>query len=413
MYVSEGGERLNAQPIFTAPAGLHSHFLTWAPNSDFIYFVQGLPPNKMDIWRIKPDGSNVERITSQDTQITYPVFLDRRTLLYLAKDASGAGQWLYGMDTERRMPHPLSYGAERYTSLAADAGGKRLAVTLVSSKRSLWRLPIGNLSNEAPIPVQIPLMTSTGFSPRLGPDYLLYVSTTGAGDSIWKSTGGVEKELWSGNGERVVGGPAISRDGRAIAFSIRQNRRTLLYAMQNDGTSARVVTNSLTLVGAPAWESDGKTISTAAESGGVPKLFHVPTDGRPPAPFVAEYSVDPVWAPGGEFVISSGADVGTTSRLKAFTTSATPHPLPELTLRREARHFAFLGGANALLMLREGNHRRELWRVDLASGTENRLLSLPADFDVRDFDVSVDGSEIVLERVQERSSVLLMDLPKP
>jgi hypothetical protein len=36
---------------------------------------------------------------------------------------------------------------------------------------------------------------------------------------------------------------------------------------------------------------------------------------------------------------------------------------------------------------------------------------LPPDFDVRDFDVSPDGEEAVLERVQERSDVVLLDLP--
>ena len=34
------------------------------------------------------------------------------------------------------------------------------------------------------------------------------------------------------------------------------------------------------------------------------------------------------------------------------------------------------------------------------------------DFDIRDFDISPDGREIVVERVQERSDVVLLDLPR-
>jgi hypothetical protein len=34
------------------------------------------------------------------------------------------------------------------------------------------------------------------------------------------------------------------------------------------------------------------------------------------------------------------------------------------------------------------------------------------NFDVRDFDIASDGSELVLEQVQERSDVVLMDLPR-
>jgi len=33
------------------------------------------------------------------------------------------------------------------------------------------------------------------------------------------------------------------------------------------------------------------------------------------------------------------------------------------------------------------------------------------DFDIRDFDISPDGREVVLERAQERSDVVLLDLP--
>src|ERR1051326_4876791 len=48
--------------------------------------------------------------------------------------------------------------------------------------------------------------------------------------------------------------------------------------------------------GAPAWSPDGQSITTAVVQHGVPHLFRVPVDGRPPVLLVQEYSVDPVWA---------------------------------------------------------------------------------------------------------------------
>jgi hypothetical protein len=41
------------------------------------------------------------------------------------------------------------------------------------------------------------------------------------------------------------------------------------------------------------------------------------------------------------------------------------------------------------------------------------LTNLGVDFDIHDFDISPDGREVVLERVQERSDVELLDLPRP
>jgi hypothetical protein len=39
------------------------------------------------------------------------------------------------------------------------------------------------------------------------------------------------------------------------------------------------------------------------------------------------------------------------------------------------------------------------------------LTNFAPDFDIRDFDVSPDGHEVVLERVHEHSDVVLLDLP--
>jgi Tol biopolymer transport system component len=413
LFVSDGLRRSEGQPIFTAPAGLHSHFPLWAPDSAFIYLVQGSLPDKLDIWRITPAGGTPERITSHNGRVSHPVLLDRRTLMYLASDPDGSGPWLYSVDVERRIPHRLSAGLGRYTSLAASADGRRLVATLATPKRTLWRLRIADSPAEVSAAARISLTTSTGFSPRLGPNYLLYVSATGTSESIWKLTNGAGTELWSGQGAQVFGGPAISPDGRYIAFSVRQHGQTRLYVMQADGTNARIVANSLDLQGAPAWASDGQSITSAAVDHGVPHLFRVPVDGHSPAPLVQEYSVDPAWAPDGGFVVYSGPDIGTTFSVKAVTAEAAPHPLPALTLTRGARHLAFLPGGRALVLLRGEIQHKNLWLIDLETGAERQLTNVTPDFHIRDFDISPDGREVVLERGQELSDVVLLDLPRP
>jgi Tol biopolymer transport system component len=419
LFVSDGSVRPESRPIFTAPAGLHSHFPLWAPDAAYLYFVLGGLPDKLDIWRIRPSGGTPEQITALSGRVSYPVLMGRRTLMYLANDPDGSGPWIYSIDVERRVPHRLTSGFDRYTSLAASADGRRLVVTLASPKRTLWRLRIDNSTGDdsttkvsAAAPISL-MTSSTGFSPRLGPDYLLYVSTTGSGESISKLTNGTTTELWRGEGAQVFGGPAISPDGRYVAFSVRQHGQSLLYVMQADGTNARIVADSLNLQGAPAWAPDGQSITSAANDHGIPHLFRVPIDGRPPAPFVQEYSVDPAWAPDGRFVVYSGPDIGTTFSVKAVTAEATPHPLPALTLTRGTRHLAFLPGGRALLLLRGEIQHKDLWLIDLETGAERQLTNLTPEFDIRDFDVSPDGREVVLERVQERSNVVLLDLPRP
>ena len=411
MFVKDPSQSPAGRQIFAAPAGLHAHFPLWSPDQAFIYFVQGSVPDDMDVWRIRPTGGAAERITFHNSRVSHPALLDQRTLLYLASDSDGSGPWLYGVDVERRIPHRVSSGVDRYASLAASADGRRLVVTLANPKATLWRLPISDHPVETSAASRITLTTGRGSSPRLGPNYLLYVSAEGASEGIWKLADGAATELWSAPGARILGGPAIAADGHRIAFSIKQGGRTRLYVMNPDGTDARVVTESLELQGAPAWAPDGQSITLAASDGGVPRLFRVSLDGRAPVPLVSEYSIEPAWAPDGHFLVYSGPDVGTTFRVRAVTADGRPYPLPNLTLTRGARRLCFLPGRRALVALQGEIEHKNFWLIDLETGTERQLTDFGRDFAVQDFDVSPDGREIVLDRVQEDSDIVLLDRP--
>ncbi len=65
------------------------------------------------------------------------------------------------------------------------------------------------------------------------------------------------------------------------------------------------------------------------------------------------------------------------------------------------------------MFLRGEIQHKNLWIIDLATGAERQLTNLPPDFDIRDFDIAPEGREVVLERAEERSDVVLLDLPRP
>jgi Tol biopolymer transport system component len=366
----------------------------------------------MDIWRIRPAGGTPERITNHDSLVSHPVFLNARTLLYLASDSDGSGPWIHSLDVDRRIPRRVSSGIDRYTSLAASADGRRLVATLASPKGTLWRVPITGAHAETSAARRIPLTTGNGSSPKLGTGYLLYISSKGASDSIWKLQGDRATELWSAPDTRIIGGPAIARDERRIAFSIRRSGQTLLYVANADGTDARIVTRSLELQGAPAWTPDGQSITVAAVVDGIPRLFNVPVDGRPPTPLVEEYSVDPVWSPDGDVVVFSGADIGTKFAVKAVKADGSAYRLPNLTLTRGARHLSFMPGRRSLVVLRGEIEHKNLWLIDLETGAEQQLTDVAPDFALRDFDISPDSRDIVLEQVQEHSDIVLLEAPR-
>jgi Tol biopolymer transport system component len=410
LFVSEGKGLTRTKPILIAPPGLHSHFPFWAPGN-LIYFVKGTLPDQLDVWRVDVRGEAPERITAPPARLTYPVLLDRRTLLYLASAPDGSGPWLYGLDVERRIPHRLTSGVEQYTSLAASADGRRLIATVSEPERTLWRVALSDAGQSEPEPARIALSTGSGFAPRLGPGYLLYVAAAGTGESIWKISGPAITQLWSGNDARIIGGPALSADGRFVAFSVKQHDRSMLYTMGSDGSRMRMLSDSLPLRGELAWAPDGRSVTSAADDHGVPHLFRIPVDGSAATPLVRDYSVDPVWSPDGRFVIYSGPDIGTRFKIGAATEAGAAHPMPPLMLTRGARNLALLPGGRKLVFLQGDIRHKNLWTVDLETGAMQQLTHMPTDFEIRDFDISADGREAILERAQARSHIVAIDRP--
>lgn len=53
----------------------------------------------------------------------------------------------------------------------------------------------------------------------------------------------------------------------------------------------------------------------------------------------------------------------------------------------------------------------DFWLLDLAGGRLRQLTDLRPGFDMKSFDVSPDGKQILFDRFRENSDVVLIDLP--
>jgi Tol biopolymer transport system component len=399
--------------IHAAPRGVHAHFQVWSPDERHIYFMRGVPPDNMDLWRMEPDGAKAERLTSHESWMGYPAFLDERTLLYLATTRDGAGPWLFAFDVETRTSRRIGFGVEQYTSLAASADRRRWVATVEHAKTSLWRVPIADhvVDDSAASRVESP--TVGGQTPRVGPDYLLFVATRNDGHGIWMLRNGEARELWSAPRTRVVGGPAIAPDGARFAFSAESAQGTRLYLLQSDGAVARQIGGDLEVRGAPAWSPDGTQLVVAAvRDDGVPRLFKVPLDGAAPMAMSQGHALNPLWSSDGSFLVYSDADVGPGFALKAMQADGSALALGDITLPRGSRRVSFVPGRRMLVVLMGEMRHANFWLLDLENGTRRQLTAFGREFSIRDFDVSPDGREIVFDRRQDNSDIALIELPE-
>jgi Tol biopolymer transport system component/DNA-binding winged helix-turn-helix (wHTH) protein len=410
----------NPKRIFAEKPGVHCHYLTWSPDGRYVYFVSGTPSTEeMDIWRIPVTNSDQavipERMTHHNARVAYISWLDSRTIVYSATAEDGSGLWLYSMDVEHRIPHRVSFGiGDQYLSVSiSTARPHRIVASVARPTANLWTIPLSEGIQPETSASRLSVPNVRALGPRYGADYLLFLSGHGSGDGLWRLDGQSSRELWKGSDRGLVAPPAIAPGSGRICFSYRKAGRARLNIMDSDGTNLRTVAPSLDVRGGVSWSPDGKWMAVAADRGHGTHLFKIPADGGEPVQLLDSLSYNPVWSPDGKTIVYSEQQGGGQFAVKAVTPEGSPVLIPAISVvYTRGTSYRFLPGENALIALEGDFRNQDFFRVDLSTGEHRKLTDLQPGYRVQDFDVSLDGKQIVFDRVRDNADVVVMDLIK-
>jgi serine/threonine protein kinase/Tol biopolymer transport system component len=403
----------NAQRIFGDQPGLHNHFPTWSPDGRWIYFVHGTPATKeMDLWRIDPAGSKPERLTQRNTDVAYPTPVGDRTVFYVARDGDGSGPWLWAFDLKRRDSRRASIGLEQYTSVEASADGRKLVATISNPVAGLWTVPIlDRVAEEQDVkPFTVP--TVRALAPRFSGSSLFYLSSLGTGDGLWRLRGGQAAEIWKGADGALLETPAVSPDGGRVAIVLRRNGKRQLHVLSSDGAELQPIADGIAAQGSSCWSPDAKWIVTGGSDASGPGLFKIPLEGGSPVRLLSGSALNPVWSPDGSLIVYAGTNVSTFAPLLAVRPDGSNVELPHISLRRLGEHVRFSPDGKSLIYMQGLLASQDFWQLDLASMKSRPLTRLQNRAAMRTFDVTVDGKQIVFDRLRENSQVVMIDLPK-
>jgi Tol biopolymer transport system component len=404
----------NPRELLPPRKGDHNHFPAWSSDGRWIYYAHGEQSvSQYDVWRIPSAGGTPEQLTHQNTDIRYLTMIDARTLLYVAPDDVRSGPWLWALDVERKVTRRVSGGLERYLSIAASRDGSRLVATVAAATGGLWTVPILDRIAETGDVKPYPVPTTRAQAPRFGNDSLFYLSSSGAGEGLWRMLGGNAVEVWRGSDDPLMEVPAVSpRDDRLAVVSNPGSPRLILVSA--DGADRKPLADTIVVRGAPSWSPDGNSIVTGGRDADGPGLFKIPVDGGKPVRLVTGPATDPQWSPTGRFIVYMGQQ-DANAPLLAVREDGSAMEFPAITVPTGGRGRArFLPNGKGLVYVTGSTLAdRNFWYLDTTTFLSRQLTKLTNGANTDTFDISPDGTHIVFDRVLGRSDVVLIDLPKP
>jgi len=411
LYISDRNGA-DVRLILGSPEGTHQHYPTWSVDGRWIYLVRGRPTTlEMDLWRVGANGEGLEQLTQRKLDVRYPTPIDEKTVLYSARDADGAGPWLWAVDVETKVSRRASVGLEQYASLAASADRRRLVATVHAPRAVLWSVPIlGHAATESDAEPFADLPTTRALAPRFGGSSLFYLSSRGSGDGLWRLRDGEVAEIWRGSETALLEPAAVSPDGESVALLVRRDDGWRLHVLSADGAQREVLSESVDARGAAAWSPDGRWIVTGGSEAGIQGLFKIPVDGGAPERIAGGEAVNPVWSPDGNLIVYAGAQVNVVSPLMAVRPNGDPVDLPEIEVFRAGERMRFLPDGSGLVYMQGFGPSQDFWLLDLTTMESRRLTRLDSTATMRTFDITPDGQRIVFDRLSEDSDIVLIEL---
>ncbi len=231
----------------------------------------------LDLYTMRPDGSDVVRVTSAPGAETAPAWSpDGRRLVYLAQEASyslhvvelasGADQ---RVDTGSLVPGRATYSPDGAFLLfeAKAAGGQ---------PTDLYRVPTGGAAAE-----RLTTDAADDYGGVYSPDgaTIYFVSKRSGQALVHTMTAGGMNQRQLATPLNVLGRPAISPDGATLAYTVTtgpSRYATLLAAADGSGGRMLGVEND----SEPAFTVDGRVIVTSFRYGASPDLVSIDLQDR-------------------------------------------------------------------------------------------------------------------------------------
>jgi Tol biopolymer transport system component len=302
----------NPVEIVPARGGVHLHRPAWSHDGRYVYFVSTatrFDQEPASIFRVAATGGATEPVIPTSRRALDPLPMPDGTGLIYAANPTTADLDLWWRPLEGSGGAVrLTTGVGEYAEPRMAADGRRMVATLLDVRQWLVRIPVGN-GKDAPI-VRLKTLTDAVMLTRgdtgdvdpavapQGPNRLVFSSTRSGIRQLWTALpdGSDPRPLTSGTAldER----PAISPDGRLVAFISDRGGERGIWLIGIEGGTPQFLAPAADLIDMLTWSPDGRQIAFAVAGGDLPKLRVMSlADKRPRKLQTPGGASAPAWSP--------------------------------------------------------------------------------------------------------------------
>jgi Tol biopolymer transport system component len=203
------------------------------------------------IWTIRPDGSELRKVFTGETEILGARWAPSgEAVYYITRVNQTVSLYKVFLDRDGQaaepQPMPLITGLETDEGFGISADGKRLVHARAPYYSNLWLVELADAPDGRHTRTQLTHGTAVIERPRVSPDDNTIVFNMGdesrANLYTVPVTGGSPKQLTFFNAFSVDG--AWSADGRSVAFASTEGGRARVWVVNADGSSPRPLSSS-------------------------------------------------------------------------------------------------------------------------------------------------------------------------
>lgn len=401
------------------------NFLSWSPDGKFIGMAKYPSPS---LAGVRIFGFDLE--TNELKQFSEEVFEnigkhvfspDGREILFIGKRANSPQNFFAVniFDGSLRSLSVETPDATFYSNygLSITADGKTISADLTDTRADIWSAESngGTVIKEAQ---RIKRGTSDG---KRGlavlPDgKILYTAVSNGKSDIWKMNADGANAQPLTNDSFLERNLTASKDGRFVVFSSNVAGGWHLFRMNTaDGGDIKQLTFGDSLNIQPDISRDGNWIVYISEENGKSIIKKIPFDGGEPVILNdKENSVYPKFSPDGtkiafQILSPSRSQTGAIAIIsKDNGGTEKTYAVTEFQHRNEAAPIQWSPDGSGIFFLKLDTAVPNLWRLDLQSGTAEKIWTSFPDETVYNFAFSADGSRLYLSRgVYQANTVLI------